>query len=375
MRAFLKDHVFLPEGVGYAYVFLIYVVPLVIMAYPLNTLEKWWILVLLIVFYYYYRQGFIVDGNPDHLFLKQLAVGMVATLTIGYASLFIFFAFTFNYWPVNEATRRKYFMWYYAAVIISSGISLFIHRADFDMDAWLWIGVGLIFVLFSPFLAYILSKEQNRIYQLVVDNQRLETIVRQHERDRIARDLHDSLGQANSTIAIKAELAERLVDRNPQQAKEELVDIAQMSRENLNIVRRIVSDLNERTLAAAMLEVTDTLSNRGIVVRTKGEEVTGDWPLKIQHTLSAVIKEATTNILRHSQASLANYDFSEELAAYQLSIQDNGIGFQDSARKGASYGIQGMIHRVESIGGVLEMSNYRGARIEIKIDKERVDND
>src|SRR5699024_1156874 len=140
-------------------------------------------------------------------------------------------------------------------------------------------------------------------------NSRLSTLVRQNERERIAQDLHDHLGQSYSTISLKAELALKLLPIDQDKVAKELADIAHTSRDNLNIVRNIVANLHEQTIASAMIEAANVLETAQIKMDSVNESSTSQWPLFIQFSLASIIQEATTNVIRHSQATLVTYRF------------------------------------------------------------------
>lgn len=369
MMKFFKKYILIPNGSLLTYFYLIYMLPLIWSIFPIKNIFHIITLFLIVIFYLVYRQGYNEESQTDQLFLLQMAVSIAITLVSGYVSVFIFFAFAFNFWAINQKTRRKYFICYYISVFISSLITLWMNLDFIPTEAWQWIGLGFIFVIFSPVLAAYIARENEKVYQLSLNNTRLEMLIRQKERDRIARDLHDNLGQTYSTMTIKAELASKLLDRDNEAVRRELVEIANMSRQNLNTVRQIVSDLQERSIAEAMIDASETLKNRGILLVSQGEAVTEDWPLDVQHVFAAIIKEATTNILRHSQASRSKYEFAKNGKSYWVGIQDNGVGIRDSDQL-KSYGIEGMRQRAQELGGEFSIKNQSGTRLEIKIPEE-----
>ncbi|WPC08113.1 sensor histidine kinase [Globicatella sp. PHS-GS-PNBC-21-1553] len=369
MMNFIRKHILIPNNSAIAYIYLLYMVPLLVSALPVDSISDGITLMLLIIFYALYRRGYIEQYQNDRLFLLQMLISAVITFYTGYASVFIFFAFAFNFWIINDQTRSKYFRWYYLSAIFSTVLSLWLSWEDVPNDTWEWIGIGMLFVLFSPIIAKVIAKETFRIQELSANHTRLEMIVRQSERDRIARDLHDNLGQTYSTMTIKAELAEKLMSKDMTAARKELKEIANMSRQNLNLVRQIVSDLREQTIAQAMVEVSETLNDRGIFLLSYGEEITEDWPIEQQYVISAVIKEATTNILRHSQASRAKFNFSQTKNTLNVEIHDNGIGISETNLSQATFGLQGMNQRIQEVHGKFTISNDFGTKISIEIPK------
>ncbi|USQ67717.1 histidine kinase [Companilactobacillus allii] len=227
--------------------------------------------------------------------------------------------------------------------------------------------ITFLFAFGSPFAARSLGNTYQRSYRLKQNNKRLETIIKQNERERIAKDLHDDLGQSFSLITLKAELADKLIDKNVTQARKEIKDIATTSRENLTLVRQIVSDLNRKSIAEAMIEEENHLKLVNIIQQSYNEKVSTTWPLEIQNVLAAIIKESSTNIIKYSKADTAIFDFNEDDKYYYLNIKDDGIGYKNVRKD--SFGLSGMSQRLSDINGEITISSKQGTTLKIKIQK------
>ncbi|MGO4937518.1 sensor histidine kinase [Fundicoccus sp. Sow4_H7] len=352
------------------FVFLIYLIPLLMAMYPFAKPLDWLMLVLLALFIRWYLLGFYEERQTKVTFYSLLAIGCAFTIYNGYASLFIYPAWLFSFWTISKKTFLQYLTIYYVLVTVSSAISLITNLNEIA-DIWLTIVIGLAFVYFSPIMARTIYNEQMRVEQLDADNKRLMTIIKQGERDRIAQDLHDTMGQSYSTMAVKAELAAKLVDKQPEAAMQELKDIAEMSRANLNLVREIIANLNERTIATALIEASHVLKAKDIAIVINGEAESVNWPIEIQYIIAAVIKEGTTNIIRHSQASKATYRFEKFSSYYQFMLQDNGVGLKNQRHQG--FGIHGIENRVRSASGEFILSRHHGTTITIQLPITRND--
>ncbi|MFT8410796.1 MAG: sensor histidine kinase [Schleiferilactobacillus perolens] len=236
-----------------------------------------------------------------------------------------------------------------------------------DGAAW-----GMIFPTISPIFSYSFSKSVSRSIRLAQSNSRLEAVVRRGERERIARDLHDNLGQSFSMITVKAQLAEKLLEKQPEKAVGELQDIADTSRENLQLVRNIVNDLRQESLADVLLAQEKNLREARISLYTEGEELADDWPTACQVTLAAVLQEAITNVIRHSQARQVTVTFTATNAQYIMTVQDNGVG-KDYHRTN-SHGVSGMLERVEQVGGTLKIvANQIGTLVTATLPRKEVE--
>jgi two-component system sensor histidine kinase DesK len=167
------------------------------------------------------------------------------------------------------------------------------------------------------------------------------------ERLRFARDLHDLLGHSLSLIALKSELAGRLAELDPTRARTEMADVEAAARRALAEVRDAVSGYRQVTLAQALAEARSALSAAGISVRAPvpGEPL----PDAVDAVLGWVIREATTNVLRHSGARSVTVDLTRHSDDVTLSVTDDGHG----AAGEAGTGLTGLAERVAALGGRL----------------------
>ena len=167
------------------------------------------------------------------------------------------------------------------------------------------------------------------------------------ERERIARDVHDVLGHSLTVITLKADLARKLLHADPDRADAELEAIAQLSRSSLAEVRSTVTRLRIPDFSGEIQASARALQTASITAKLPDAE----------HALSAVgvnsslfswvLREAVTNIVRHSHAGFCEVRLSNT----GLEILDNGVGIP--AEYAAGSGIKGMKSRVESAGGTL----------------------
>jgi len=174
------------------------------------------------------------------------------------------------------------------------------------------------------------------------------------ERLRFARDLHDLLGHSLSLIALKSELAGRLAEHDPARARQEMADVEAAARRALAEVRDAVSGYREVSLAQALAEARSALSAAGITLRTPAGA--GPLPGAVDAVLGWVVREATTNVLRHSGARSVTVDLSAGADDVRLTVTDDGRG-GDGPR---GTGLAGLAERVETLGGRLESGPVGG---------------
>jgi two-component system sensor histidine kinase DesK len=175
--------------------------------------------------------------------------------------------------------------------------------------------------------------------------QRVSTLSVAAERERIGRDLHDILGHSLTAISIKAGLAARLVDLDPAAAKAQIAEIEQVSRQALADVRTTASGMHEVRLATEIASARAVLLAAGIESRMPSALP----PLSDQASelLGYVVREAVTNVVRHSQAGVCTV----AVEPTAVEVRDDGRGLPTGVRSGS--GLVGLRSRVEAAGGTL----------------------
>ncbi|MGA9342672.1 MAG: sensor histidine kinase [Rhodanobacteraceae bacterium] len=183
------------------------------------------------------------------------------------------------------------------------------------------------------------------------------------ERERIGRDLHDLLGHTLSLVAIKSELAGKLLDRDPAAARKEVLEVERVAREALAQVRRAVTGIRAAGLAAELASARLLLESAGIRFAYSLAEV--GLAVELETTLALCVREAVTNIQRHARASRADATLTLDGQRIVLIVQDDGRG----GMLVPGNGLIGMRERIEALGGELRVDSVRskGTRIEARL--------
>lgn len=223
-----------------------------------------------------------------------------------------------------------------------------------------------VFISIVIGLANIFFAEQGRKNaELKLGQAEIKRLARVAERERIARDLHDVLGHTLSMIAVKSELAERLIDRDGDRAREEIRSMGESARKALADVREAIGGYQRQTLADSLEHVRLSLRAADIeAVIEVGDDI--DLPPRTQGMLALVIREAVTNIIRHSNARRCRIRLDGDPEALSLGIDDDGGG---RIRMDGN-GIQGMRARIESLGGSLTVGADRPSSLLARVPRE-----
>jgi two-component system NarL family sensor kinase len=190
-------------------------------------------------------------------------------------------------------------------------------------------------------------------------------LARAEERARIAREIHDTLAQGLTAIALNIEGAMHRLESRPEQARERLESALAMARENLEEARRSVLDLRAtplagRPLAEALAALARAFtSETGITVRVQADPKL-QLPLRMEAELFRIAQEALTNVRKHARARGVEVGLQRRGHYVTLSIRDDGRGFARQDRSDDRHGIIGMRERAKLLGGRLHVSSREG---------------
>jgi two-component system sensor histidine kinase DesK len=230
----------------------------------------------------------------------------------------------------------------------------------FHLSAWTW-SMGTGFTLLIGMNRLRMEQKHRADAKLRMAHEEIEHLAKTAERERIARDMHDILGHSLSLIVLKSELAGRLLNSQPTRAAFEIADIEATARQALAEVRKTITGYrcegfaSELTRAARILETAGVRLNKP----AKAPYLTP----RHEATLSLVLREAVTNIVRHAGASECSIEVSTAQDRTQLVIADDGRG--DIRQEGN--GLRGMRERVRELGGILLLDSHRGTRLQIEL--------
>ncbi len=183
------------------------------------------------------------------------------------------------------------------------------------------------------------------------------------ERERISRDLHDLLGHTLSLITLKAELAGKLINRDIDACRSEIKDIETSARHALGEVRAAVSGYRESGFGHELAKAKASLDAAQVTLRAQVHDVA--WPASAENVLALALREAVTNILRHSNATACDLSLSRQGGQIVLTIADNGNTLAPGKELRRGNGLLGMQERVHALGGRLALRFEQGMALEL----------
>jgi two-component system, NarL family, sensor histidine kinase DesK len=192
-------------------------------------------------------------------------------------------------------------------------------------------------------------------------NSEIERLSQEAERERIARDLHDLLGHTLTVIAVKLDLARRLLSRDSDRARNEIVEAEQTARNALAEVREAVSGYRAEGLNAEISRARRSLLSADVQLTTALAPVY--LSSRQVNVLCLALREAVTNIVRHAHATVCRVALVEKDGTIHFTVEDNGLGGQ--IREGN--GLRGMRERLQSIAGTMKLTGSANGGTSLEI--------
>lgn len=233
----------------------------------------------------------------------------------------------------------------------------------------LWLHINPIGLTITAFVMVIvvasnffIARQKRADIKLRMAHEQIEQLAAVAERERIARDLHDVLGHTLSVIVLKAELAGRLIARDPQRAVQEIADVEKTARTALSEVREAIGGYRSQGLPAEMELARNTLQSAGVTLSC--ESSLPQLRATEETVLCLAVREAVTNIVRHAKATHCRMRFTTSADGYQsLLIADDGA--HPKLQEGN--GLRGMRERIQSLGGRLSITTDPGVSLLIEL--------
>ena len=228
--------------------------------------------------------------------------------------------------------------------------------------------------------AYEQQAAANRRLQRYADT--LEELAVSRERNRLARELHDTLAHSLSAVTVQLEAVRSLWSLNPEAAKDQLEKADETARSGLTEARRALqalraSPLQDLGLALALRELAQQTTQRtGVRLELRiPEKIAADLSPAVEQEIYRIAQETLENIVRHADATSVLLKLEQSLGSLALTIEDNGRGMDAQVIQVSEsgdqrrVGIRGMKERAALIGGDLEISTQagRGTRVHLTI--------
>jgi two-component system sensor histidine kinase DesK len=248
--------------------------------------------------------------------------------------------------------------------VLGMAAMLALYSVEWFVLGWSWLFlVNAVVVGFAVGLMNVsFARKMQSDAALKLSHEEVRRLARLAERERIGRDLHDLLGHTLSLVALKSELAGRLVASDPQAARREIEEVTRVAREALAQVRSAVTGIRAAGLSAELASARLLLETDAIAFAYDMAPLA--LPQAEEIVFAMTLREAVTNIQRHARARSAQVALLVDGDAALLRIVDDGRGGPIAPGNGLS----GMRERIEALGGQLRVeSTAHGTCVEARL--------
>lgn len=198
-----------------------------------------------------------------------------------------------------------------------------------DIISRLMVTVVPIFILFMSYSQYNIRKEDDMKSEIYKQNETINLLAAENERNRIGRDLHDTLGHTFAMMTLKTELALKQLDKeNLVAVQKELEELNQISRKSMKDVRQLINNLKYRTVGEELDNIRDMFSLSDIELQVQNTVNTDHLSPVIQSSINMILRELTTNIIKHAKAKHCQICL-QMAEAITIEVTDDGQGFSN----------------------------------------------
>lgn len=321
---------------------------------------------MIVGFFLCYVLSFISKGWVVYFWTSvQILISIAMTLVFGYVYFSFFLAFF-----IGNIKNKAGFLTLYIIHLVTTFVTInygLVSQNPVVLSQLPFVLVSMIGVILIPVTTYNRNKSDRLQVQLEDANKRISELVKLEERQRIARDLHDTLGQKLSLIGLKSDLAGKLIDIDPDKARNELIDVSQTARTALKEVREMVTQMRGTRLEDEVFRVSQILKAAEINFTLEGDPKLDNTSLLNENVLSMCLKEAVTNVVRHSGAKSCVISIESTRTDLVIKVKDDGTGIAGESAFSKGSGLRGMKERLEFVNGSLELIADHGTSIIIKV--------
>lgn len=361
------------------YIFLLYLIFPILSIQDLSIELQTAGYALVIVFAVIYRQLYwCANGRTYNLLLLGMMLIIAAFAQLGglYNLYLGFFTATFIGGICDKKTFKRFLA--LSGILMVTIIAL--HLNELSPADLISLFPIVMVLLLLPFGMRSVNRQIELRQQLAAANEQIGELMKKEERLRIARDLHDTLGHTLSLITLKSQLVERLAFKSPERAQHEAREIQETSRAALRQVRELVSEMRAIKVSEELIEAREMLRTAEIAMRVEGEQALEGVAELTQNVLSLCLKEAVTNIVKHSRAQNCTVTLRRSDSEVEMKIEDDGVGpgGKDVGKQektdgsglenvGGGNGLQGMRERLALIEGTLHLTARQGRGTELSV--------
>lgn len=337
-----------------------------------------WVGLLYSIYFFFipaYRQSFAVWAKVAIFYAAFVLLYFLAAELTGRrqtVAFVLFFVIVFLYYPLNQnayvifvypfATLCLFFRrlrtLFFALIATMAGVVTEMRYIGHSLAAAENV---LLYCLVFGLSNFAFAQQARATFLLERANSEIGRLTQETERERIARDLHDLLGHTLTVITVKLDLARRLLSRDLDRARNEIMEAEQTARSALADVREAVSGYRSEGLEAEISRAQRSLLSGDVKLTTTMAPVS--LSSSQASVLCLALREAVTNIVRHAHATACKVSLLEDAGTIHFIIEDNGVG----GRIREGNGLRGMRERLLPMAGVVKLTTVPNGGTSLEI--------
>lgn len=294
-------------------------------------------------------------------FVKGLAllwfylIGYIVLMSLminGSMMWFFFFPSNLIIWRFADGFKSYRMQSFLIAMLLTTGLEVF---GTMDLATKVSALVVMVSILVMTYYQHRLQVESAMKREIERQDKYIGSLMAENERNRIGRDLHDTLGHTFALITIKTELAlKQLEKKDLDRVKNQLTDLHQVSTTAMTEVRELINHLKYRSLDDEIDSLTQMLDLSGIALEVDSEIASKSLDPRMQSQLVMILRELVTNVIKHSKATRCCLHLAKK-EQIVLTFSDNGKGFDNLSGNE----LHSVVERVEQVGGKLTITSLR----------------
>jgi len=328
-----------------------------------------------LLYRFLFRTGYYERNPPVYFGGQAVVLGLLFLLNSDASDAFNFLFYILTFHAAVVLSIRMATIWTGIYFVIASSVSLISRGWDGLYAVFFYLAVFIVCAILGNTVQQTeLTSERNQrlVDELKDAQQKLKELAVVEERNRLARDLHDSVKQQVFAISMQLSAARTALSETDKsyQSVIEAERLAQQAGAELTTLINALRPpgLESKTLADAIREHVDAWSRQNNIVSEMNIDATIFVNQQIEQALFRVLQEALANVARHSKADKVMVELKSDENAVTLTIADNGIGF-DSKQSAKGIGLDSMQERLIAVNGKIEVisEKSKGTRVVAKV--------
>jgi len=317
-----------------------------------------------LLYRFLFRTGYYERNSAVYFGGQTVVLGLLFLLNSDASDAFNFLFYILTFHAAVVLTIRTAVAWVVFYFLITSSVSLISRGWDGLYAVFFYLAVFIVCAILGNTVQQTeLTSERNQrlVDELKEAQQKLQELAVVEERNRLARDLHDSVKQQVFAISMQLSAARTALSETDEayQSVAEAEKLAQQAGTELTTLINALRPpgLESKTLANAIREQVAAWSRQNRIEAELKVDSTISADVQVEQALFRVLQEALANVARHSKAGKVTVTLKAENDNVRLAIEDNGIGY-DSERITKGIGLDSMKERVAAVNGILEVSSH-----------------